>query len=127
MKRKIIIFLLIFIGIFVVSGLYFIEKISKESFIGEVKSVTIFFNKAFLTLPDGKRVIVDIPKKGMSVAFLPKDNKYPKGVEDDDIKRIRNIKIMDDEVIIYLKDGGKENVDIKDKKILLIIIPFPES
>lgn len=26
-------------------------------------------------------------------------NKYPKEVEEDDIKRIRNIKIMDDEVL----------------------------
>jgi len=127
MKRKIIIFLLISIGIFIVSGLYFIEKISKESFVGGAKKVTIFFNKAFITLPDGKRLIVDIPKKGMSVAFLPKDNRYPKEVKEDEIKRIKNIKITDDKAIIYLKGGGKENVDIKDKEVFLIIIPLPEG
>ena len=129
MLKKLIVALVVLglISIFIVSSFYFIDKNSREDFVGEIKRVTIFFNKAFLTLPDGKRIIVDIPKKGMSVAFLSKDNKYPKEVEEDDIKRIRNIKIMDEKALIYLKEGGKEIVNIKEKRVLLIIIPFPDA
>lgn len=109
MKRKIILILLIIIFGTSLSIYLWNRSRVKDSFITHgVRDLKIVKDRAYITLVNGERYIVDISNnKPIIVAFLEKDkidkmnqNSY----EPDSFGTIKDIKFIDNKVVVYYKD-----------------------